>query len=124
MMRTAAGAAALCALLAAGVAARGAALTDPTRPPGAGASAAGGQAGSRLQSVLISPGRRVAVIDGKNVVVGDKVGDATVVRISESEVVLRRAQGRETLKLFPAVDKTMPRRRRRAPATRSGGGEH
>jgi hypothetical protein len=43
--------------------------------------------------------------------VGDKYGEGHVVRITESEVVLRAGETTETLKLFPAVDKK-PRARR------------
>jgi MSHA biogenesis protein MshK len=114
---------ALCALaaLAAGSSASRAALAqalaDPMRPPAvpgpAPAEAAGdsAKAAARLQSVLISPGRRVAVIDGRVVQLGERVGDARLVAISESQVVLQRASGRETLKLNPVVEKNpVPRR--------------
>lgn len=109
--------AALCALgaLLAGSSASQAALAqplgDPMRPPampGPSPSEAAGEAApaaARLQSVLLSPGRRVAVIDGRVVKVGERVGDATLIAISASEVVLQRADGRETLKLNPGVEK-------------------
>jgi len=85
-------------------------LTDPTRPP---ASIAAPQAlpGEKLntppelQSVLISPTRRVAVIDGQTVALGEKFGEARVVRIAEDEVVLRNGQDQQVLKLFPAIEK-------------------
>lgn len=85
-------------------------LADPMRPPAApevsaeagGASAKGA---ARLQSVLISPGRRVAVIDGRVFRQGERVGDATLVAISESHVVLQGPGGRETLKLIPVIEK-------------------
>ncbi|CAN7383658.1 MSHA biogenesis protein MshK [Pseudoduganella sp. LjRoot289] len=93
-------------------------LGDPTRPPAAlaapgGAVAAGatGEDGAqseaaapRLQSILVSRepgGRRVAVINGEMVRQGMKIGGATVVRVGETEVVLRRGKSLETLKLFP-----------------------
>jgi MSHA biogenesis protein MshK len=114
---------ALCALaaLAAGSSASQAALAqalaDPMRPPAtpgpSPAEGAGdaGKAAARLQSVLISPARRVAVIDGRVVRLGERVGDARLVAISESQVVLQRASGRETLKLNPVVEKKpVPRR--------------
>jgi MSHA biogenesis protein MshK len=86
-------------------------LPDPTRPPaalghagdgGASASAAGRPV---LQSVLISPGRTMAMISGQMVKVGDRVGEARVIKISETEVVLRNGKELETLKLFPGVEK-------------------
>lgn len=115
--------AALCALAAllAGSSASQAALAqplgDPMRPPatpGPSPAQAAGEAApaaARLQSVLISPGRRVAVIDGRVVRLGERIGDATLVAISESQVVLQRADARETLKLNPGVEKKpVPRR--------------
>jgi MSHA biogenesis protein MshK len=89
-----------------------AALVDPTRPPnmsvesGAKESAApAAPAGPQLQSVLISPTRRVAVISGSTVVQGGKYGNATVTSISEGAVLLRYADRRETLHLIPGVIK-------------------
>ncbi len=85
-------------------------LADPMRPPAAPApEQAGGEAATpqpRLQSVLISPSRRLAVIDGRVVRLGERVGDATLAAISESQVVLQRAGGRETLRLNPVAQKT------------------
>jgi len=115
--------AALCALgaLLAGSSASQAALAqplgDPMRPPampGPSPAQAAGEsapAAARLQSVLISPGRRVAVIDGRVVRLGERIGDATLVAISASQVVLQRAEGRETLKLSPGVEKKPVARR-------------
>ncbi len=61
--------------------------------------------GPVLQSVLISRGRKVAVISGQAVQVGDSVGDARVARISEGEAVLIRDGQSQTLKLFPGLEK-------------------
>ena len=100
----------------ASAAAHAAPFADPTRPPSAGADAGpGGQAaaGPRLESVLIAPDRRIAVISGQPVTLGGKFGDARVVRISESEVVLQNGDQRETLKLFPEVEKKSIRTRAR-----------
>ena len=97
----------LCAAGAA-VAQRGA-LVDPTRPPmplsESGARESAAPAGPRLQSVLISPTRRVAVISGSTVVQGGKYGNATVASISEGAVLLRYADRKETLHLIPGVVK-------------------
>ena len=102
-----AGLAAAIGLAAACVQAQG--LSDPTRPPGAGAWQQGGQeeapAGRQLQSVLLSGGRRLAIIDGTMVALGGTLGEARVVKISETEVVLKTGEETETLKLFPSVDK-------------------
>lgn len=97
-------------LCAAGAAAaqRGA-LVDPTRPPmpvgESGARESAAPAGPQLQSVLISPTRRVAVISGSTVVQGGKYGNATVASISEGAVLLRYADRKETLHLIPGVVK-------------------
>ena len=87
-------------------------LTDPTRPPASiGVAGQGNVAaetaatGTVLQSVLISSGRRVAVISGQNVRLGEKYGNARVVRITESEVVLKDGKETQVLKLFPDVEK-------------------
>lgn len=84
------------------------ALRDPTRPPAvlyAPDDGAGIATGPVLQSVLISPGRRTAVISGRSVKVGDRFDDNRVIRINETEVVLKTGSGLQTLKLFPDVEK-------------------
>jgi MSHA biogenesis protein MshK len=93
---------------AGGAAAQAARLADPTRPPSPVAAATGEAApriGPHLQSVLISPTRRVAVINGSAVALGGRFGEATVASITESAVVLRYANRRETLELIPSVEK-------------------
>ncbi|WP_292934458.1 hypothetical protein [Noviherbaspirillum sp.] len=83
-------------------------LSDPTRPPAAASSElASGQAatGPILQSILISPHRAEAIINGQTVKVGDKVGDAKVVKITESEVLLSSGKDLKALKLFPNIEK-------------------
>ena len=90
-------------------------LVDPTRPPNASpesAAEAVAVAGPRLQSVLISPTRRAAVISGTAVALGGAYGGARVEDINESAVVLRYPDRRETLQLLPGRDK----RARGAPA--------
>ena len=102
-------AAALFALLAAGPAlAQG--LSDPMRPANAaptGAAPEAVAAPSGLQSILIAGARRVAVINGQTVAVGQRIGDATLVRVAETEVTLKRGDQFETLKLHPGVDKKL-----------------
>ena len=90
--------------------AQSAPLVDPTRPPipepERALDAAAKPVGPQLQSVLISPSRRVAVINGNPLTVGAKLGDATVVAISEGAVVLKHANRKETtLYLLPDVEK-------------------
>lgn len=63
-------------------------LDDPTRP--SGYTAAATQQILQLDSVLISPSRKVAVINGTAVSVGEKVAGATVLAIGEQQVKLSR----------------------------------
>jgi MSHA biogenesis protein MshK len=86
-------------------------MNDPTRPPSGiaagdpdGAVAAGGPL---LQSVLISPAGNAAIINGEMIRVGQKFGDAVLVKVAESEVVLRSGSGTQVLKLHPGVEKRM-----------------
>ena len=85
------------------------ALSDPTRPA-TGAAAAAGMPEDipgvrRLQSVLLSGGRKLAIIDGVTVPLGGKLGEARVVKITESEVTLKNGEETEILKLFPTIEK-------------------
>ncbi len=58
----------------------------------------------RLTSVLIAPNRRIATINGQRVEPGDHLGDATVLRIEPSRVILRLGTGGVlTLTLYPAL---------------------
>ena len=56
-----------------------------------------------MQSVIISKNRRAAIIDGETVELRGKHGDATLIEVTESGVVLQGAQGRQVLTLFPGV---------------------
>lgn len=91
-------------------AAQAQALGDPTRPPGTAGLADGAEPGAQssapqLQSILISPQRRLAVINGQTVALGGRIGDATLLAISETGVVLRRGGQLETLRLLPDAGK-------------------
>ncbi len=92
------------------------ALNDPMRPPTfAGAEAApeeGTPGKPRLQSVLISAERKLAVINGQTVPLGARFGNATLVAVTETSAVLKRGAERETLKLFPDTEKKLPRERK------------
>jgi MSHA biogenesis protein MshK len=87
-------------------------LRDPTEPPAAlrqaGERAAGADAAApaatapQLQSVLISRKRRIAVIDGETVRVGQRHRGALVASIAPTQVVLQRGSTREVLRLYPA----------------------
>jgi MSHA biogenesis protein MshK len=94
-------------------------LPDPTRPSGSLGQAPGGAgklpgaaedaAALQLQSVIVSPERKVAIINGKTVRLGEKIGDAVVAKITEGEVVLRTGKDLQTLKLFPGLEKRQDR---------------
>lgn len=87
-------------------------LPDPTRPPaeaGMMGDVAAVPSGPVLQSVVIRPGHRSAVISGQLLTVGERFGDAKLVQVSEGEVVLVGPEGREVLKLFPGVEKQFAR---------------
>jgi MSHA biogenesis protein MshK len=79
-------------------------------------SVPGGDAGAvaqgpRLESVLIGPDRRIAVISGQQYRMGDKFGEGRIVRINESEVAIRSGESVEVLKLIPGVEKRLRPRR-------------
>jgi MSHA biogenesis protein MshK len=85
-------------------------LTDPTRQPAelsvlpTSGVRANSQKNFKLQSIIISPERRSAIINGQTVKVGDPVDDETLVEVNEGSVVLQGKQGRKMLTLFPGVE--------------------
>ena len=88
-------------------------FADPTRPPNAPDDAPasdGAPAGPRLESVLIAPDRRIAVISGKQVPLGGKFGEGRVVRINETEVAIREGGVTRVLRLFPESAKRVQAR--------------
>jgi MSHA biogenesis protein MshK len=97
-------------LLAAGaLQAQAQALQDPTRPPAAamavasGAAPAAASSAPRLQSILVgreAGGRRLAVIDGETVRLGEQFHGAKVARIGDNEVELVRGSERQVLRLY------------------------
>lgn len=83
------------------------ALTDPMRPPAfdPASTASVDAASSRLKSTLLSNGRRLAIIDGQTVPLGGRIGDATLVEITPTKVILRRGSETEALLLLPSAEK-------------------
>lgn len=81
------------------------ALNDPTRPPARapaprpGAAVVVARERLVLSSVLISPERRVAVINGRALQVGERIDDAEVVAIDLQQVRLKRHTQTVTLTL-------------------------
>ena len=113
-------------------------LPDPTRPP-AELNVVAGPAGNVedkwvLQSVLLSPSIKSAIIGGQTVDFGERYRGAQLVKISETEVVLQTGSALRTLKLFPdlvkqpagqsenAVQKTPPSVPRRHSGKKAGRG--
>ncbi|HVL76238.1 MAG TPA: MSHA biogenesis protein MshK [Noviherbaspirillum sp.] len=101
-------------------------LPDPTRLPSAlgqgrveNAVAAPVADALALQSILISPQRRLAVIGGRTVAVGDAVGNARVLRIQETEVVLREGSETRILRMYPEVEKKSPVAAQALPANKN-----
>ncbi|MEZ5542574.1 MAG: hypothetical protein R3F42_11090 [Pseudomonadota bacterium] len=89
-----------------------AALTDPTRPTGRGHAALlqphAQRHDWRLDSTLVAPDRRVAVINGRQVSEGESVDGARVIEIRRLEVLIQ-ARGRQlTLQLLPDIVQQQP----------------
>lgn len=85
---------------------------DPTQPPPAYTTEGGVVEPERqvtehvLQSIVRQHGAKpLAMINGQIVRLGGKIDDWTLVRIGESEVVLKGPDGNETLMMSPAVEK-------------------
>jgi MSHA biogenesis protein MshK len=85
------------------------AQTDPMRPPqgllapqaGGGTGAVAGTGGQRLAAIMLSKDRKFAVIDGQEVALGGRLGDARLVRLTETEATLRSRTETVVLKLGP-----------------------
>jgi len=88
-------------------------LDDPTRPafdlvPGLDgqtvdtSTAAPAPAG--LQSVILSGKREAAIINGVEVEVGKKYGNATLTVVNETCVVLMGPEGRQVMHMYPTVN--------------------
>jgi hypothetical protein len=77
-------------------------LPDPTNPygPVAGAAPARG-----VQSILITPRRKQAIIHGRTFNVGDRVDNAVIVDILPYEVILNDGGHEKRMRLVPSLDK-------------------
>jgi MSHA biogenesis protein MshK len=88
------------------------ALRDPTQPTDPalyfGSAKNSSNSGWSLQSILSSPGRRIAVINGARVKEGDRIGSARVVQIRDSHVLLNTGGRTLTLRLLPESIKVRP----------------
>jgi len=90
---------------------------DPTRPPSPAevrAWFAGEQRAAdpsqafTLQSVLLSPSRRVAIIDGQRLQIGESVGEAVVTTIEAGRVELERDGQTIVLRIGTKLDNEFP----------------
>lgn len=78
-------------------------LGDPTRPPNMGEIAItdvgvdSSSPGFELTSILVSPGRQVAIVNGSRVEVGDDVSGASIIEILPHAV--RLESGEEEIEL-------------------------
>ena len=82
------------------------AMRDPTRPPAASTRSVVGKAepaGWILQSVLISPERRYAIINGEVVPIGGSIAGAELVAVAAERVTLRTQEGLRVVHLYPDV---------------------
>jgi len=83
-------------------------LVDPMRPNGTGAAPVRARAPQwRVESILVSASRRVAVVNGQAVAIGDRVGGARVVAIEPYEVELEFQGTRHRVQLA-AIRVTRP----------------
>lgn len=84
-------------------------LPDPMRPYSAAPQAEGAMptavSGPVLQSIMIAPDRKTAIISGQTVTVGQSFGSAKVTRITETEVTLKRDGEVQVLRLFSGLEK-------------------
>lgn len=90
----------------------GGVLIDPTRPVSQGRSMpvrpATVQSGWTLNSTLVAPTRRVAVINGKRVSEGESVDGARVIEIRKLDVLIQTTGKRITLQLLPDIVRKQP----------------
>ena len=90
-------------------------LSDPMQPPAFVAPSTGVPGAEPavgapvLQSTLMSKGRRMAMIGGKPMQIGDRIGEARIVGIEPASVMLREAGVTRVLGLYQGVEKTQPK---------------
>lgn len=83
-------------------------MNDPMRPPAdLIADAPDAKLSPVLQSIVIGPAQRYAIINGERVAPGSLYGDAKVIRIEQNAVTLRDAVGDTVLRLYPDINKVI-----------------
>ena len=107
-------------------------LADPTRPPPEFLGASGDRAVDSVpvpgggQVIILSSGRKQVTMGGQTARLGAKLGDATVVSITDSEVVTRNNSEFEQTPLYGDIDKritNVPSASRPAGGTKGGTGQ-
>jgi hypothetical protein len=81
---------------------------DPMQPPGESSASRAGtppRASTGLQLVLVSPQRKLALIDGSLVHVGGKARSGTLAGVSDSVAVLQKDGSRDVLLMYPNIEK-------------------
>lgn len=83
--------------------------SDPTRPyAGAAVELPVEQVGFVLQYTLVSPQRRIAVINGRRYATGSKLANWVVAAIDTNEVLLRDRDKEKRLQLLPSMQIKQP----------------
>lgn len=81
-------------------------LYDPTRPPGKNAQATTqSQRSLRLESVLVGKKRKIAIINGRRYMEGDRIGAGKVVKIQRQSVKIALPEKNLLLRLRHVVVK-------------------
>jgi hypothetical protein len=84
------------------------ALIDPMRPAnvtsGERYAVVARPAGPVLEQIVLGDGRKFAVISGRKVAVGDRLGEVTVVSIGADQVTLKGGTT-QVLRMFPHSDR-------------------
>lgn len=90
------------------------------QPPGAAEARAGAseRAGTGLQAIVTSPKRKLALIDGKVVELGDATRHGELAGVTDSSAVMRRNGASDVVLMHPEVEKKPSRSREREPGTR------
>lgn len=79
--------------------------SDPTRPhTGAVGDLSASRGAMALQSTMVSPQRRIAIIDGRSYTVGSRLANYVVAAIETNEVVLRYKNNEKRLRLLPPAN--------------------
>lgn len=73
--------------------------SDPMRPDTLQSAPTAAPARYRVNAIIVSDERRIAIVNGRRVGVGDAIGDATVVAIGKAEVTVNVNGSERTLRV-------------------------